>query len=156
MGMGEALALVYGVNVVLLLWLVIGTWKMFVKAGQPGWAIMVPYYNQIVLHRILGLPSAWFVYSMALHIVVVVAGWGNHEIIIAGALVVYVVYGWVIVRLSLRAFGQRDSFIATAIAYVVPFVLVYRVGYSRSVYGGPPSHHDVPDLPWFGKKTDAR
>ncbi|MBM4413832.1 MAG: hypothetical protein FJ040_10380 [Chloroflexi bacterium] len=156
MGMGEALALVYGVNFVLWLWLVIGVWKMFVKAGQPGWAIMVPYYNQIVLHRILGLPIAWFVYSMALNGVIVVAGWLNQEIVMAGVLLVYVVYGWVIVRLSLRAFGQHDSLIATAIAYVVPFVLVYRIGYSRSVYGGPPSHHDVPYLPWFGNKTDTR
>lgn len=38
-----------------------GMWKMFVKAGQPGWAAIVPIYNQYVLTQIVGRPILWFI-----------------------------------------------------------------------------------------------
>lgn len=38
-----------------------GMWKMFVKAGQPGWAAIVPIYNIIVLIQIAGKPLWWIV-----------------------------------------------------------------------------------------------
>jgi hypothetical protein len=31
-----------------------GTWRVYEKAGQPGWASLVPIYNIIVLLRIAG------------------------------------------------------------------------------------------------------
>ena len=31
-----------------------GSWKMFEKAGKPGWASIVPIYNIVVLHEIVG------------------------------------------------------------------------------------------------------
>jgi hypothetical protein len=34
-------------------------WKVFVKAGQPGWAAIVPIYNMIVLLQIVGRPVWW-------------------------------------------------------------------------------------------------
>jgi hypothetical protein len=34
-------------------------WKVFVKAGQPGWAAIVPVYNIIVLLNIVGKPLWW-------------------------------------------------------------------------------------------------
>lgn len=34
--------------------LLYGMWKMFEKAGKPGWAALVPIYNIIVLHEIVG------------------------------------------------------------------------------------------------------
>ena len=37
-----------------------GFWKTFVKAGEPGWAILVPIYNVIVLLKIAGKPTWWF------------------------------------------------------------------------------------------------
>ena len=37
----------------------IGMWKVFTKAGEPGWAVLVPIYNLIVLLRIAGLPWYW-------------------------------------------------------------------------------------------------
>lgn len=36
-------------------------WKVFVKAGQPGWAAIVPIYNLIVLIQIVGKPLWWIV-----------------------------------------------------------------------------------------------
>lgn len=36
-------------------------WKLFVKAGQPGWAAIVPIYNIIVLLQIVGKPVWWII-----------------------------------------------------------------------------------------------
>jgi uncharacterized protein DUF5684 len=38
----------------------IGMWKAFEKAGKPGWAAIVPFYNLWVLVEISGKPSSWF------------------------------------------------------------------------------------------------
>ena len=34
-------------------------WKIFTKAGQPGWAAIIPIYNVIVLLKIIGKPWWW-------------------------------------------------------------------------------------------------
>jgi hypothetical protein len=36
-----------------------GWWGMFTKAGEPGWAALVPGYNLFVLTRISGLAWGW-------------------------------------------------------------------------------------------------
>ncbi len=36
-----------------------GGWRWFSKAGQPGWAILVPIYNLFVMCRIAGRPAWW-------------------------------------------------------------------------------------------------
>ena len=36
-------------------------WKIFTKAGKPGWAAIVPIYNVIVLLEIVGRPMWWIV-----------------------------------------------------------------------------------------------
>jgi len=52
---------------VLLVWLVfavlmiVSMWKVFEKAGQPGWAAIVPIYNLWVMVKIAGLGAMWFV-----------------------------------------------------------------------------------------------
>ena len=34
-------------------------WKIFSKAGQPGWAAIIPIYNLIVWCKIVGRPAWW-------------------------------------------------------------------------------------------------
>jgi hypothetical protein len=36
-------------------------WKLFTKAGEPGWAAVVPVYNLIILMKIAGKPDWWIV-----------------------------------------------------------------------------------------------
>lgn len=51
----------------MLVWLAVmiavlaGFWKVFVKAGKPGWACLVPIYNIIVMLQIVGRPLWWLV-----------------------------------------------------------------------------------------------
>ena len=37
-----------------------GMWKVFAKAGKPGWGAIVPIYNTILLLEIVGKPIWWF------------------------------------------------------------------------------------------------
>lgn len=37
----------------------IGMWKVFTKAGQPGWAVIIPIYNVYILLKIAGRPGWW-------------------------------------------------------------------------------------------------
>jgi len=38
---------------------VVGLWKIFEKAGKPGWASIIPIYSTIVLLEIIGKPIWW-------------------------------------------------------------------------------------------------
>lgn len=38
-----------------------GMWKVFTKAGQPGWACIIPIFNVIVLCKIAGKPLWWVI-----------------------------------------------------------------------------------------------
>ena len=63
-------------GLVLTILLIIGAWKTFIKAGQPGWAILIPVYNYIVALRIAQRPWWWVflilipVVNLITHIVV--------------------------------------------------------------------------------------
>ncbi len=43
----------------MLILVVAGLWKMFVKAGKPGWAAIIPFYNYWVAFEISGRPGWW-------------------------------------------------------------------------------------------------
>lgn len=40
---------------------VASVWKVFVKAGQPGWAAIVPIYNLVIMLKIANRPIWWLV-----------------------------------------------------------------------------------------------
>jgi hypothetical protein len=75
----------------------IGMWKVFTKAGHPGWAVLIPIYNLILLLRIAGL--AWYWVFTPLIVLIPFLG--------AIAYLVWVV--WVHHRISTR-FGQGVGF----------------------------------------------
>jgi hypothetical protein len=39
----------------------VAMWKVYTKAGKPGWAVLIPIYNFIVLLEIVGRPVWWFI-----------------------------------------------------------------------------------------------
>ncbi|HEY1922304.1 MAG TPA: DUF5684 domain-containing protein [Tepidisphaeraceae bacterium] len=41
-----------------------GCWKVFEKAGKPGWAAIVPIYNLMIMMEIAGKPLWWIVLCM--------------------------------------------------------------------------------------------
>ena len=47
-----------------VLLMVAAMWKVFTKAGQPGWAAIVPIYNLVILLNIVGKPLWWIILFM--------------------------------------------------------------------------------------------
>lgn len=45
----------------IFLFYTIAFWKIFSKAGKPGWASIVPIYNLIVFLEIVGKPWTWVI-----------------------------------------------------------------------------------------------
>jgi uncharacterized membrane protein YhaH (DUF805 family) len=38
-----------------------GMWKVFEKAGKPGWASIIPIYNLYIMLKIAGRPGWWLI-----------------------------------------------------------------------------------------------
>ncbi len=55
----------FGVGMViyfaLIIFLIVTMWKLFTKAGKPGWASLIPFYNIFVMLEIAGKPGWWFI-----------------------------------------------------------------------------------------------
>jgi uncharacterized membrane protein YhaH (DUF805 family) len=63
---GTTDAAAYGIGIgmwIFILAMVVVTiaawWRMFEKAGKPGWAAIVPIYNMVVLCQVAGRPGWW-------------------------------------------------------------------------------------------------
>jgi hypothetical protein len=95
---------------------VVAMWRVFSKAGQPGWAAIVPVYNTYVLLRMVGRPGWW----LALLFVPI----ANVVILVL-----------VMVDLA-TAFGKSGGFAALLI--LLPFVGLPILAFSNdAVYRGP-------------------
>ena len=56
---GAGIMIVYSLFcLVLCIVLIVAMWKMFVKAGKPGWACIVPFYSQYCLFDI-AMGNGW-------------------------------------------------------------------------------------------------
>lgn len=86
-----------GLVAVIALFAIIVGWKVFTKAGQPGWAVLVPIYNLYVYTQIVKRPGWWILLYFASVIPVV------------GSLAVLVVSIMDTIRLA-KVFGKGTGF----------------------------------------------
>jgi hypothetical protein len=40
---------------------IVASWKVFAKAGEPGWGVIVPIYNLYLICKISGRPEWWLI-----------------------------------------------------------------------------------------------
>jgi Family of unknown function (DUF5684) len=98
----------------------IGMWKVFTKSGQPGWAVLIPVYNLILLLRIAGLP--WYWVFTPLIVIIPILGW-----------IVYLAWVvWVHHRISTR-FGKGIGFTIGLTLLAPIFWLILGLGDSKYV-----------------------
>ena len=57
-GMGAGIMIIY---LIVGLLMIISMWKIYTKAGKPGWAAIIPIYNAIVLLEIVDKPLWWII-----------------------------------------------------------------------------------------------
>ena len=55
------MAFVLIIYLAIIVLVIAGLWKMFEKAGQPGWAAIVPIYNIYILTVIAEKPAWWLI-----------------------------------------------------------------------------------------------
>ncbi len=58
-GGGIAAVVILLIELALIVLFVAGMWKVFVKAGQPGWAAIIPIVNMYFLCKVAGRPGWW-------------------------------------------------------------------------------------------------
>ena len=56
---GAATTAIMVVYLAVIVLLIAAMWKVFQKAGEPGWAAIVPIYNLYVLVKVAGKPGWW-------------------------------------------------------------------------------------------------
>lgn len=69
----EVPAVTWFVYIALIALILAALWKLFVKAGKPGWAALVPIYNMVVLLEIVGRPIWWVVLMLIPFVNIVVS-----------------------------------------------------------------------------------
>ena len=52
-------------NLTAIVLAIIGMWNMFIKAGEPGWGALIPYYRTYLLFKIADMKKAFWVYLVA-------------------------------------------------------------------------------------------
>ena len=122
MAMEALMGFVATYSIVLLVFVVltvVGNWKVFEKAGKPGWAAIVPIYNTVVLYQVSGL-NPWLLLLYLVPVVNYIAMFVL-SIMLAGKLV--------------KAFGKGTGF-AIGIFFLQPlFTLI--LGFGDAKYEGP-------------------
>lgn len=49
----------YIICLIILVLIHFGLWKMFVKAGRPGWEALIPFYREYIITKLTGRPAWW-------------------------------------------------------------------------------------------------
>jgi hypothetical protein len=93
----------------------IGQWKVFTKAGKPGWACIIPIYNLIVLLEIVGKPIWWIFLFL-----------------IPCVNIIFII--WTLNLLS-KSFGQSEGFTIGLI--LLGFIFWPMLGFGNYQYLGP-------------------
>ncbi len=78
----EDSAITFGIIVyaAIIILFIASIWKIFTKAGKPGWAAIIPIYNIIVLLEIVGKPAWWVVLMLIPIVNIVVAIIVTHQL----------------------------------------------------------------------------
>jgi hypothetical protein len=118
----EGIAAVLGVF--WLIWLVVmivtiaGLWKTFSKAGEPGWAAIIPIYNVYVMVKIAGRPAWWLIVILLIPLLNVIM--------------------LVIVAIDIaKAFGKGTGF-GLGLAFLA-FIFFPILGFGDAQYQGTPN-----------------
>ena len=140
---------VYAVVFALLAAMVVGMWKMFVKAGQPGWTAIIPFYNDAVLVDICGLPAT-YKYYLWLSLALMPLGGCLGLAPLAGIVVRYFT-----LRVLLASFGRPNQPLNVIGTLLFPYVAYPSIGFGADTYHGVQAAAvaAAPKLPWFGQSA---
>jgi len=95
--------------------IIIAEWKIYEKAGKPGWAVLIPIYNLIVLLEIVGKPL-WWIFLFLIPFV-------------------NIIFGIWVTNLLSKSFGKDEAFTVGLILLGIIFYPI--LGFGDAKYVGP-------------------
>ena len=108
-----------GIGIILylafILLILISYWKIYTKAGKPGWACLVPIYGTIVLLQVIGKPWWW--------------------LIMFCIPVVNLIFLIMATNLLSKSFGKETGFTIGLI--LLPIIFIPILGLGSAKYNGP-------------------
>ena len=99
----------------LVVFIIAAIWKVFVKAGQPGWAAIIPIYNIYIMTKIAGKPGIWTLLCLI-------------------PVVNYIFSIWLYNMIS-KSFGKDEGF--TVGLVLLGFIFWPILGFGGAKYQGP-------------------
>lgn len=103
------------IEIVLVVVVIAGFWKPFEKAGQPGWASIIPIYNVYIMCKIGGKPGWWVLLMCIPFVNVIFSIWLDNMIS--------------------KSFGKDEGF--TFGLVILPFIFYPILGFGDATYLGP-------------------
>lgn len=91
-------------------------WKVYTKAGQPGWTSIIPIYNVYILLKIVGKPGWWLLLYFVPFVNIVIGIW--------------------VTNLLSKSFGKSEGFTVGLILLGIVFYPI--LAFDRTItYKGP-------------------
>jgi hypothetical protein len=114
-GAGGSTAILIVIYIALTVFFVATYWRIFTKAGKPGWASLIPFYNTYVVLKIVGRPGWWLLLFLIPIVNIVIL---------------------VLVSIDMaHSFGKRGGFVVGLILLPIIFYPILAFGDAR--YLGP-------------------
>lgn len=133
----EVPVVVWFIYIAIIVLMLAALWKLFVKAGKPGWAALVPIYNVVVLLEIVGRPLWWVVLMLIPFVNIVVSIITTHDLS--------------------KSFGRGVG--TTLLLLFLPFVGYPMLAWGDAKYVGPGGKGAptaaTPDMFTGGSKSDG-
>ncbi|WP_158798245.1 DUF5684 domain-containing protein [Pedobacter sp. L105] len=104
-----------GTYLIFLVLMIASMWRLFEKAGKPGWASIIPIYNLIIMIEIVGKPTIWILW-----------------LIIP---CVNFVFGIWLTNLFVKSFGKSEAY--TIGMFILPFIFYPLLAFGNNPYLGP-------------------
>ena len=113
--LGGAFIIIIIIGLALMILMIIAHWKIYEKAGQPGWACIIPIYNLLVLLKVVGKPWWWLLLMLIPIVNIVFAIW--------------------MINMLSKSFGQVEGFTVGLLLLGVIFYPILAFGNAK--YLGP-------------------
>lgn len=110
------------ISLALFVLIIASVWKIFTKAGRPGWAAIIPIYNTIVQLQIVGRPVWW--------------------IVLLFIPLVNIVFAIIMLNDLSKSFGRGVG--TTLLLLFLPFIGFPMLGFGSAKYVGPAAGDSAP------------
>lgn len=105
------------VYVAILILMIVSGWKLYEKAGKPGWAYIIPIYGTLVMLEIIGKPWWWLLLMFVPIVNVVILVWA--------------------INLLCKSFGKGVGYTIGLFIPIMNIILFAMLGFGDAKYEGP-------------------